>query len=553
MNLFKKHKKFEEQLNEHIGDMEVKPSTSLWDRIDSNITNDSFEAGMQNSLENFEQMPYPETWDKIAAELPEGRVSNGLFRYYVVAAFAVLFASGIYIGNRLKVAKEKVVTNESIAGSKTQVEEPILIPADKAAVNTLSESSKTVTYMPSANNPNVSQKLTARSNNLVTHNSIVHQPAPAKTIAVRKNIIGKKEGAPKSGNERQVNTNQPNTAALAVVAPVLSQPIADVVQGEANISQPVENESAPAQHNVVQAPNNTVPPSVNNSVTPSNDQQTENSKQPLAIVKQETPHPEAREIVATTPDSSLLAQKVAAINQLPAADELTKFSLSVYAGAFMCYTTYAIPSSATLPFDENVKLRKQLERPAMDWSGGITIDYRLNQKWMISGGLMMVNFNQEFNYDISTAAQPANPNEIGAPVTNPSDSFIVGNKYSNRIKYSWTEIPLLVNYTIRNGKRFDIDLQAGASYAFVNTIDGGMVSYDNKGVLILTSKESFPYIQNTVFASVMPQVSYKFGQAVSVGLAPTVKYSLTSIIGNDHWIQQHPYFIGMNICLRKRF
>src|SRR6478609_11633535 len=98
MSLFKRHKKFEEQLNEQLGDMEVKPSTSLWDRIDSEITDDSFESGVQNSLENFEQMPYPETWDKIAAELPEPKLGHGLIKYYIVAALAVLFSAGIYIG-----------------------------------------------------------------------------------------------------------------------------------------------------------------------------------------------------------------------------------------------------------------------------------------------------------------------------------------------------------------------------------------------------------------------------------------------------------------------
>src|SRR5687767_7116004 len=98
MSLFRKHKKFEEQLNEQLGDMEVKPSASLWDRIDSGITSDSFENGVQSSLENFEQMPYPETWDKIAAELPEPKVANGLLKYYIVAALAVLFSAGLYIG-----------------------------------------------------------------------------------------------------------------------------------------------------------------------------------------------------------------------------------------------------------------------------------------------------------------------------------------------------------------------------------------------------------------------------------------------------------------------
>lgn len=549
MNLFKKHKKFEEQLSEQIGDMEVKPSTSLWDRIDSNLSNDSFEAGMQNSLENFEQMPHPETWDKIAAELPETKVKNGLVKYYAVAAFAVLFASGMYIGNRMGTLEEITGTSQRVEDPNRELGESVIVPADKEEIKTQNKSKGLSDQSQPVSGSKGLQTPAKTSSNLVAQNEIVKQLPSSKTNtqSEQKKVISSTEGPSKvlTGNSQII------TPIRAVTPALLSQAKAEseVTQNNNPLSQPIQNEASLAHTNEAQAINSN-PPAPNNGndnpAVPANEQQRAN-------VNQQTANSEAREVVATEPDSNLLAQKIAAINQLSAPDELTKFSLSVYAGAFMCYTAYAIPSGATLPFDDNVKLRKQLERPAMDWSGGVTIDYRLNQKWMISTGLMMVNFNQEFNYDISTAAQPANPNEIGAPVSNPSDSFIVGNKYSNRIKYSWTEIPVLVNYTIRKGKRVDIDLQVGASYAFINTIDGGMVSYDSKGVLILTSKESFPYIQNTVFASVMPQVSYKFGQAVSVGLAPTVKYSITSIIGNENWIQQHPYFIGMNICLRKRF
>lgn len=98
-----------------------------------------------------------------------------------------------------------------------------------------------------------------------------------------------------------------------------------------------------------------------------------------------------------------------------------------------------------------------------------------------------------------------------------------------------------------------MDMQAGLSYAFINTVDAGIISYDNKGVFVLKNKDAFPQINSTIFVSVLPQVSYKFSEELSLGIVPSFKYSLTSIIGNTNWVQQHPYFIGMNLCLRKRF
>jgi hypothetical protein len=111
----------------------------------------------------------------------------------------------------------------------------------------------------------------------------------------------------------------------------------------------------------------------------------------------------------------------------------------------------------------------------------------------------------------------------------------------------------MINYNVRKGERWDLDVQAGASYAIINGVDAGMVSYDNKGVFALKDKNAFPQIKNSVFVSLMPQVSYRFGDNVSVGFVPTFKYSVASMIGNDRWVQQHPYFVGLNICLRKRF
>jgi hypothetical protein len=260
-----------------------------------------------------------------------------------------------------------------------------------------------------------------------------------------------------------------------------------------------------------------------------------------------------REVIQLKPDSTLLVQQIASSNEQPNQNEPSPFSISLFVGLHLSYTTYSSPNGSMLNFDQNIAFRKQLERPAIDWVGGFMVDYRLTKKWMLSSGLMMVNFNQKFDYDVTPATSPANPNEIGAPISSPQDSILIGNQYSNRIRYTWTEIPLYLNYKVKNAVRWDFDLQGGISYAFINTIDGGMVSYDNKGVLILRDKESFPQISNAVFITAMPQLSYKFGQAVSVGIVPTVKYSLNSIIGNDRWIQQHPYFIGINICLRKRF
>jgi hypothetical protein len=549
MSLFSRHKKFEEKLFEQLGDMEVKPSASLWDRIDSGITGDSFENGVQTGLENFEQMPYPETWDKIAAELPEAKVSNRFARYYIGVALVVLFSVGIYIGKNWQpqpaVRTQPKQPKQRLANASDQSEQLAI-----AKIQTPSqpvEAGKMINNESGNNGSGTSPAVRSIPPAGVTPLSAAGEkglPVLSATPITRvPNKVTKAEKVKSTAEQKTIvaaNTAFPTNTTIQNEAKGNSadeEDIAGRLQTPTAASDPSGNNNHPKE---------TVIPAIPLFVQGQSDSNT------VQVVTPAFEQP--KEMAAVKPDSSLYAQKAQEYNTRSNDEELTPVSISVLVGAHVSFTTYDAPKEAgSLNFERNIELRKELERPTVDWSGGFLVDYRLNKKWMLSSGVMMVNFKQKFEYTIEKALDPAVNNEVGAPTSNPGDSFVVGNDYSNQIRYSWTEIPLYVNYTITNKGKWNLDMQAGVSYAFINTIDGGMIGYDNKGVLLLKDKTSFPGIQNTVYITAMPQLSYQFAPSVAVGFVPTVKYSLTSIVGNDRWIQQHPYFIGLNICLRKRF
>jgi hypothetical protein len=575
MNLFRKHKKFEEQLHEQLGDMEVKPSSSLWDRIDSNIANDSFENGVQDSLENFEQMPYPETWDKIAAELPEEKVGNRLMRYYVAAAFALLFATGIYVGKRFQDDNKLIAENTQLqelplnqteaalpkklgTENNGEIDEQRKTQRESSSDNIIPQTSNTTLNDHSENNVRDQNNESLKSTSISPKNKNIQRSAveneeeksALKPVTVDNAQTINKETAASV----LVNNTAPTIAATKDHDIKSTQKDIDGEEPGNNNTQSIQ--SAPILLSKAENTENLNDGLIvqNNNIIPADTSKRNASQTNVAAAASTNTLSQPREVIETKPDSAAYAQHVQTLNAKQDNDGLTRFSISIYAGAHLSYTTYNDPKQQTaLNFDKNIELRKQLERPEIDWSGGFLLDYRLGKRWMVSSGIAMVNFSQKFEYNIEQALRPTNAAEISAPISNPNDSFVIGNQYSNRIKYSWTEIPVYVNYTIIKGKRWNVDMQAGASYAFINTVDGGMISYDNKGVLVLRGKESFPEIKNTIFLTAMPQVSYAFGSSVSLGLVPTIKYSVTSIIGNERWIQQHPYFIGMNICLRKRF
>jgi hypothetical protein len=499
MNLFRLHKKFEDQLQEQLGDMEYKPSTSLWDRIDADITKDGFETGVKNNLENFEQVPYSDTWEKIAAELPAEKNPNTRLKYYGLGALAFLFTIGLWVGSEWNKQELPLAVVETYTVKQPQTESVSITSASNSKI-TATNTTNRVAPQTETTTPKAPKPLLATSQNRDSR-----QLMKLNTSKANQSI-----GSPKvkDRNSDFWDNTLPQVHSVSNKAIISEQPI--VNKGS------VASEIEPIDLPMVTAKNDV------REVTP-------------AVEKQDTANVSVTYSTNTKSDEGL-----------------TKFSISILAGAHLCLMDYATPSNPQFNFGENIALRKNLERADVDWSGGFLLDYRISKKWMISSGLMMTNFTQQFDYNTVAATNPINPNETLGPVYT-MDSVITGNGYTNRIKYSWTEIPLMINYNVRKGERWDLDVQAGASYAIINGVDAGMVSYDNKGVFALKDKNAFPQIKNSVFVSLMPQVSYRFGDNVSVGFVPTFKYSVASMIGNDRWVQQHPYFVGLNICLRKRF
>ena len=190
----------------------------------------------------------------------------------------------------------------------------------------------------------------------------------------------------------------------------------------------------------------------------------------------------------------------------------------------------------------------------LDWNGAFLLDYAFNENLRVSTGLMISNFSQQFHYAVQTPT--GNHSAITDPsaiINNPNDSIVNGSSYNNRIKYTWTEIPLFITYSFKQKHKIGVEITSGISYAIISGVDASYVSYDNIGVIILNDKNSFPGVKNNFFFHIYPSVTYKLNELVQIGIAPTFKYSINSITENENWVQQQPYFIGLSAMLRKKF
>lgn len=543
MSLFKKHKSFEQQLQQQLADAEFKPTDSLWNQIDGRLEENTFEQAVRGKVDSFEAIPNPSIWHRIDDALTASSIKQrkriGFFiggastLLLALLTFALLNIPQPQFPKQLATANKPEVVKPQTPSNNNNLAAPKIKPLPKT---------NSKNNLPKSNPSNQKQTLgsqermvqlnsnksalaqgtsllttpsttTSRQQALVANNQTLLNNNQTKLELASQKPISPPINIDSTTHTKAVNPDQPDLLAAAILTPILPDSINEL---QANNNQYLEK-------NTIARPDSSVNP---------------------AAAK-------VRELTGT--DTSSVASVSIDKTTQPNENQLTRFSISIYAGAHYSFTSYAKPQSGSLNFDENIAFRKQLERPAIDWSGGFLVDYHLTDRWMVSSGVLFVQFNQKFQFDTTKALVPANPSEIGAPVLNPSDSFILGNRYSDRIRYSWTEIPIWFNYTAAKGKRWNADIQFGVSYGFIGTIDAGIVSYDNKGILVVQDKEAFPQIRNTFFATVIPQLSYQFGQQVSIGVAPSFKYGLQSIIGNSSWVQQYPYFVGFNICLRKRF
>lgn len=589
MNLFRNpNKKFEDQLHKRLEDLDYRPSESLWDKLASELPEDGFESSVSRIVNTYEPKPSPETWEQLEAQLPLEHSSKSYRRFFWIPLLLLFTGVAAYLGYELNQQEQPVAMNEPAAPVSPKQESieaqptgTITAPQEKRTVNGAQQAQASIEHadaspvktpvqeinageaapvqqkeklavidQPVAASEPVPQPATHASNK-ATAEIFPGKPLPqpvaggmSHTKPVVRKHAGKQEQAPVIADRTKNDVVKPNMVdqAQKSTAPIITEPVilagskqqlpqeATTINTPAPVQELAKAEQEPAKNNAPAKPD---APAANGTQQPEQPPLANNGTKPV--------------------DES--AAPVAQGNSEKKTDEteLTRFSISVITGVQYCFNQLSAPSHGSVDFGNNIALRRKLETPALDWNGAFLLDYTLNKRWRISAGLMISNFSQSFDYAVVPASAAHASNEPGATVQNPNDSIISGSAYSNRIKYTWTEIPVFITYSLPHKGRFGLDLAAGVSYGIITGVDASYVSYDNVGLLTVKDKSSFPGVKNNFFAHFNPAVTYKATDLISIGLAPTFKYSITSITGNEAWVQQRPYFMGLSLSLRKQF
>lgn len=524
MNLFSSRNNMEKKLRRQLAELEYTPSGSVWSRIESGVKG-GFERKMEEKFTQYPVKNNPESWEKLEASLPSEPKNRVNLRNFTYLITALAIFSLIYLNT--PVNEPPVSTSHSETTTGTQALPQREQQADATTLKRVS------------------------GNKAIRLKSRIHEKQPAKQPAVRHNLnttaaetqpiqkIAAEQAIPLIATVSNPETGNGTGSHAGLLA---ASALPDASAGASTLLQP--------QASAQQEPVKTAPSADEPSSLKKNAQQGIFTDSVQVLAKLPAP--------LAVADSAHHIQALQP-NQLQSGgfedpDKLTRYSIRVVAGAYSCFNRLEIPASANRDFTKNVALRNMLETPQIDWSGQFLVDYRLNDRWNLSAGIGILNFNQSFYFN--TAVPSAiNPTGIekGAHIIYPNDSIVDGNNFSTRIKYSWTEFPVMIRYKLTQHPRFNIELETGVSYAVISTIDAGMVSYDNVGVLLIRDQKAFPEIKNSFFATFAPAITYQLNNETTIGLLPSAKFSLNSMIGNADWVQQYPYFVGLNASLTKRF
>lgn len=521
MSPLRKRNSFEEQLRDQLGEPQWKPSEGLWDRIAQNLEEGEghFEPALREKVGDFMLEPSDAVWEGISKELPQSGRKRGLLFWLIPATSLALMAFLAGYWFRTEEKSINVQQQVAVAGSKSQQSEiQDFKQQPKAKVTDGSNS--------------LPEPSTSRIQENDENTEVAHIEAPLISVHAngRKNKRARQSSVVSSNGDIMTSSLQDEFAATT----------------RQNTNQPAEPKSNLQESKGNTGKLNTGPDQNKPSVTP-----------PAVVEKKPDPIPEVREIPSTTAGKvdSTSGESVYRSNSYESVEaELTNFSIQVFAGVHQSYMFLGSPSgNAYGDVAKSLDLRKHMETPALDFSGGVSLLYHFGKGWWTGLGIGMTSFRQVVNYSVTTANGGINPraNPTGEYL-NRTDSIVEGNGFRFENKYSFTEIPLQFGYQFKGDSKTHFSLSGAVSYARLNLVSAYMPDPGCVGVLVVNDVKSFPNFKDQFFITLQPSISWSLSPMIEIGTSVYAKAGLNTFVGNDSWVKQRPVAAGFGVFLRKR-
>ncbi len=518
MNPLKNQNKFEDKLKKQLDGMETKPTDDLWERIAQSLPEDAFENKVAGKLDSLKISPNPETWAAIERRLPATVPFYKRTIVLVLAAFVFMlgFLSQYLMHN--EILPENKTLNSSITNQEQKKKNTSSVKSDKAL-------SYEVTRDDNSSNGVDAQ------NSRPQPKSYLNRSKYRKSAAIWLLAEGRKARTVKSASVERSDMSESNKAENLSINP--NENSISVIKNEKgnNASLSLTNKdtlAVLAQADLTSAAN-------------------------AEKAEEKTIHLDSVKNVVSP--IAIAASQVANTENYSMPDEmlLSNYSITAFTGYNMCYNQLVNPNTLGKDFSKNIALRNSVEAPTAEWTGAFLANLHLNTKWYLSSGIILTNFRQDLRFGVQKPVNELYGGAENASYVHNTDSITNGGGQTGIISYSFTEIPFFVSYKFAKKRKFEFEVQGGFSWGILSGANAQMVDQYNVGLLQINSKTDFPPLRNVFFFTIQPMASYKLNSAVNIGIMPAFKASLNSMVATPYWVQQYPYFVGLNMFIRKRF
>jgi hypothetical protein len=202
-------------------------------------------------------------------------------------------------------------------------------------------------------------------------------------------------------------------------------------------------------------------------------------------------------------------------------------------------------SSANAPkIHENYNLiAGESENGVISFSLGVNLEFFVWKNLSVTSGLFYDKYSTGGKYDFYNNKIPVIDSVSGIIKGYITVNDTVGVHYSINNSYHFLELPLILNYYIPLGEKWKLNLKAGGSMLYYMSSSGKTITADE---LVLKDVNSYSY--NTLNWGLILGLgcNYRINDKISIGLEPTYKQFLGSVLKNDEITGMKPWSVGVN-------
>lgn len=189
-------------------------------------------------------------------------------------------------------------------------------------------------------------------------------------------------------------------------------------------------------------------------------------------------------------------------------------------------------------------IRNKSEKSAISFSLGVNLEFFVSKNLSLTSGLFFDRFSTAGKFNFYNNKIPVIDSASRTIKGYITVNDTIGVHYTIKTSNNFLELPLILNYYIPLGEKWKLNLKAGGSMFYYMNSFGKTISADE---LVLKDVNSYSY--NTLNWGLILGLGcyYRLSDKINIGLEPTYKQFLGSIMKKKEVTGMKPWSVGINL------